>query len=330
MMFFFGTQPAMSQGFLSKIKKAVKKVENVVGSVGETVNSVDEAVNDVKSTLNGTNENTSEATVDLDNLYTKANRTKPQGGTGSVTVTSQRKEQKSTVTALKSSSNVKILGLKIDNLGVGGRLVRMRDAGIFVDDSGVHLEGKINLQLSGYAGKRLVTVLNVCDEDDNLLADNNGELCSLTALQVASNNCKGTVDVDIPYTWVDLEHKPTTLNFVVSIFDFGQETPVLLSQSLIKIDASTVTIDRSNLPNKMMGDLLGGGKGGGLDAASLLFGSGDTAEHTCSKCDGTKVCEYCDGDAFLNPSVCRKCAQDPGICRACKGTGTQVVELDIY
>ncbi|MDO5527337.1 MAG: hypothetical protein Q4F85_14770 [Prevotella sp.] len=28
-------------------------------------------------------------------------------------------------------------------------------------------------------------------------------------------------------------------------------------------------------------------------------------------------------------SVCRKCAQNPGICRHCQGTGTETVKLDI-
>ncbi|MDO5527692.1 MAG: hypothetical protein Q4F85_16595 [Prevotella sp.] len=47
------------------------------------------------------------------------------------------------------------------------------------------------------------------------------------------------------------------------------------------------------------------------------------------KSDGTGLCEYCDGDGFLDPSVCRKCAQNPGICRHCQGTGTETVKLDI-
>lgn len=41
-MFFAGGRPAMSQVFLDKIKKAVKKVKNVVGSIGETVGEVND------------------------------------------------------------------------------------------------------------------------------------------------------------------------------------------------------------------------------------------------------------------------------------------------
>ena len=68
-----------------------------------------------------------------------------------------------------------------------------------------------------------------------------------------------------------------------------------------------------------------------VDMLGSLFGSSD-AESTqpCTACDGTGICPHCDGDAYFDPSSCRKCAADPGICRRCKGTGSITIEYDIY
>ena len=52
----------------------------------------------------------------------------------------------STVT-LKAGT-VEVLGIKISNLGMGGRMIRFGDDGIFLDDAGMHLEGVVNLKIN--------------------------------------------------------------------------------------------------------------------------------------------------------------------------------------
>jgi len=120
----------------------------------------------------------------------------------------------------------------------------------------------------------------------------------------------------------------------VSMYDFGsgKEEP-MIGSSVICMDPASIQVDGNAVQGQVLSDMFGGGSMGGMDLGGLMgamFGGGtDTAEHTCVKCDGTGVCEYCDGDGFLNPSVCRKCAQNPGICRNCGGSGTTTVKLDI-
>lgn len=238
------------------------------------------------------------------------------------------------ITALRGGDIVKVHGMVIDNVGMGMPVVRWRDAGIFLCDTGMSLIGKVTMTVNGLAGKRILMMLQVYDEEGKLRADNSGSAAYFTPLQIPSNSYSCEVEVRIPYVWIDLQNKPTEFNFGVAMYDFesNMEKP-MFAMSEIKMDPASIQVDGNAVQGQILSDMFGGGSMGGMDLGGLmgamLGGGTDTAEHTCVKCDGTGVCEYCDGDAYFKPSICRKCAQNPGICRNCGGTGTTTVKLDI-
>ncbi|WP_288145843.1 hypothetical protein [Xylanibacter rodentium] len=238
------------------------------------------------------------------------------------------------ITALEGENVVSVTGMVINNVGMGKPVVRMRDAGIFLSNTGMSLIGTVAMTVKGQAGKRLIMSFDVLDENGEGQADGNGATGYLIPVQVPSNSYSCEVEVRIPYGWIDLQNKPTSFNFMVSMYDFGsgKEEP-MIGSSVICMDPASIQVDGNAVQGQVLSDMFGGGSMGGMDLGGLMgamFGGGtDTAEHTCVKCDGTGVGEYCDGDGFLNPSVCRKCAQNPGICRNCGGSGTTTVKLDI-
>ncbi len=245
------------------------------------------------------------------------------------------------ITPMLENDSITFTGMTISHAGMGKPVVRMRDAGIFLSNTGMCLVGKLSLKVKGHAGKRLIMSFNVLDADGNDQADSNGPTAYLIPVDVPSDNYSCEAEVRIPYAWIDMKKKPKSLNFAVDMFDFvsGKDDP-LIATSIINFDPSAVKVDPNTAGKQVLGDIFsggsiggGGGAGGGLNLGSImgamLGGGSDTAEHTCMKCDGTGICEYCDGDAFLNPSICRKCAQNPGICRSCEGSGTTTVKLDI-
>lgn len=327
-------QYSSAQGFLNKIKKAVKKVENTLNTVSETVNSVGETF----SVKDGQSEQQAEADREA------KPETRASGNTGilgTIGATRQKSQsatsvtsRKTKITSLGGGDKFTVTGLVINNVGMGMPIVRLHDSGIFLSNTGVSLIGKLSVKVNGLAGKRLIMLFEVLDENGESQSDNYGNTAYAIPLQVSSSSNSYEVEVRIPYGWIDLEKKPEVLNFGVTMMDFSaDEGKGLVGMSLINMDPASISINHDDVHSQAMSDIFGGGSAGGIDlggiVGAMLGGGTDTAEHTCMKCDGTGLCEYCDGDGFLNPSVCRKCAQNPGICRHCQGTGTTTVKLDI-
>ena len=233
--------------------------------------------------------------------------------------------------SVQAGGKVTFQSLIFNNMGMGGRMIRISDNGIFLDDAGMHFEGLLKMKVTGLRGERLICIVAPVDKDDNVMEDRQGELSNLTAFRVTSDNFTKTLPVEIPYTWINMERKEMSFRFDVTIVNSKMEE---VGKQIIQVAPQDITVDRANMANKMAGDMLGfgGGDGGGLDVGGLLgglFGGSDaTSEHLCSACDGTGLCAQCYGDAFFDPSKCRRCAQDPGICRRCKGAKTETVEID--
>lgn len=231
------------------------------------------------------------------------------------------------------AGDIEFKTMKFNNLGMTGRMIRIGDNGIFLDDAGMHLEGTLTMKITGMRGQRLICVVAPLDHEGNMLADRRGGLSNLTAFRVNGDAFTKELPVEIPYTWLDLEHERASLSFDVTIVNSKLEE---VAKTVIQVDPRNINVNSDQLPSKMMGDIFGGGGGddggAGLLGSMLggLFGGSDaTSEHICSACDGTGLCAECYGDAFFDPSQCRRCAQDPGICRRCKGAKKETVEIDI-
>lgn len=351
-MLTIGVQPASSQGFLNSIKKAIKKVENTVNNVNETVNNVGEAVNSVGETVNSVGETvegvgeafsgkgnqkqqqTSGNDANMQKL-SKTNTPKTRTVTTKQSLSTANAAARPTkITSLKGGDNFTVTGMVINNVGMGIPIVRLRNSGIFLSSTGMSLIGKLSVNVKGQVGKRLIMLFEVLDENGEQQADNYGNTSYAIPLQISKASGSYDVEVRIPYGWMDLQKKPEAFNFEVSLLDFtANKDNVLVGISTINMDPLSISVDGNAAKNQVLSDAFGGGSVGGMDMGSImgamLGGGTDTAEHTCVKCDGTGICEYCDGDGFLDPSICRKCAQNPGICRSCQGTGTTTVKLDI-
>lgn len=214
-----------------------------------------------------------------------------------------------------------------DNIGMNKRVVRMNDNGILLDNSGMCLEVTVNFTASGLAGERVICCVAPLSPDGYMLSDRMGDAVSLGAINVPSDNYSGKFNIVLPYTWITKGDKMNikSLNLGVSLICPDEEN--VSAEKSVALTENDIHIDGRNLGGKLMTDMFGSP----LDMLGGLFGGGDVeATHDCPACDGTGVCQHCDGDAYFSPSVCRKCSSDPGICRRCKGTGTITVQYDIY
>lgn len=339
-MLISSVQPASSQGFFNSIKKAIKKVENTVNSVGETVNGVSETVNGVEEAFSG-QENPTQQSVKGNDANANARRSSGNANVPTTRTATRQSQSASKVaarptkiTSVSGGDKFTVTGMVINSVGMGKTIVRLRNSGIFLSNAGLSLIGKLSVNVKGQAGKRYIMLFEVLDENGEQQADNYGNTSYAIPLQISRTSGSYDVEVRIPYGWMDLQKKPEALNFEVSLLDFtGSGDNVIVGMSTINMDPLSISVDGNAAKDQVLSDAFGGGSIGGLDMGSImgamLGGGTDTAEHTCMKCDGTGLCEYCDGDGFLDPSVCRKCAQNPGICRHCQGTGTETVKLDI-
>lgn len=232
--------------------------------------------------------------------------------------------------ALGHAASLQIGRVNVQNVGIGKRLVRLNDSGIFLDDSGLCLEVSVNFHSSGLAGERVICLLHPLDADGNILGDQSGEAVSLGAVTIPTSNYNGTLVIPMPYQWVlaDKDRKQS-VSMGVSLACMGDES--VGEDKIITLTEAEMNIDRNSIGSKMMSDVFGspGDMMGGL-FEGLLGGSDAEATQPCSACDGTGICPHCDGDAYFSPSACRKCSSDPGICRRCNGTGKVTVKYDFY
>jgi len=228
--------------------------------------------------------------------------------------------------AVGYAASLTLGSVTVENVGINKRLVRMNDSGLIIEDSGLCLEISVNYHSSGLTGARVICLIHPLDAQGNMLADRTGDAVSLGAVTIPSSHHNGTLVIPVPYQWItaDGENKKS-VQMGVSLVCVGNEE--IGEDKIVTLSEADMQIDRRNLGSKMMSDVLGSPG----DILSGLFSSSD-AESTepCVACDGTGVCPHCDGDAYLDPSSCRKCSADPGICRRCKGTGTITVKYDIY
>lgn len=232
--------------------------------------------------------------------------------------------------------SVSIGVVKIDNIGMNKRMVRLSENGLIVDNAGMCVEVNVKVKATGLAGGRLLCQVMPTDQEGNMYEDKYGLISSSGAINIPTSNFSGDMTIPLPFAWVinDANQKMESVNLGVSLICFGDEEEDDIEDSkIVHLSGADIDIDRSQLGRKLIGDALGfSDEAGAME--TLLGGLFDTsdAESTqpCPVCDGTGVCQHCDGDAYVDPRVCRKCNADPGICRRCKGTGTVTIKYDIY
>lgn len=208
--------------------------------------------------------------------------------------------------------------LKIDNIGMGSRMIRLGKAGIMLDNAGFCLEGKVSVTVEGQRGQRLMCILHPV-RNGSFLKDRKGDLMSVLTFEPESDNYTCSLPVEIPYSWLGIDmmsNKQTVKDFTIDVMIVALDKNSTLASKVITLGGDDIKIDREQLPNHLLGSLFGGDS---VDGDFIT---------KCSACDGTGICSKCDGDGFFDPSICRKCAEDPGICRRCNGLGKEGTEVD--
>lgn len=223
---------------------------------------------------------------------------------------------------LNAQSNTVIKDMTLKDIGMGGRMMRMSENSIFLDDAGMHFEGYINMDLKKHVGKRIVCIVNPLDTNGNILYDEKGEMMNMKAFVVEQANT--TLNVDIPYMWLNLTEKQNYFPFGITLLETVDKAIVV---EIVNVDSTKISVDRQNIGDKLASDLLGGSEGIAEMFLGGLFGADEEIEHTCHACDGDGICSECYGAAFFDPSKCRRCAKDPGICRRCKGSGKETISV---
>ncbi len=222
----------------------------------------------------------------------------------------------------------------VTNVGINKRMLRLGENGLILDNAGMCLEVTVAFSAKGITGRRVICEITPLDANDNYFVDSMGEVAAMEGVTIPSSDWSGKVMIPMPYSWVvtDENKKQGYVKLGVTLAMMGEEE--IKDTQIIKIANDEMKLsDKKNLGNKLMGDLFGGSSSGGL-MGGLLGAMLDTSDgeitQKCPNCDGTGVCDHCDGDAFFDPQICRKCANDPGICRRCKGEGEITVKYDLY
>lgn len=240
----------------------------------------------------------------------------------------------SSAETIHAESPITIKGLTLDRVAMGGRMYRMGDNGLFLDDAGMSMEATLSLTATGMTGQRLIAIINPLDAEGNILADSEGEAMTMIPFRVTGDGKLCTMTFRIPYGWLPIDQKKKKIEkmqFGITVMNAKKEE---IFAEVYSYDPRNFKTDRENMPNQLMGDLFsgGGGNGPGMGLGDLLGGmfGGNTAttEHLCGACDGMGVCPQCYGDAFFDPSVCRRCSQEPGVCRRCKGNKTETTKVN--
>ncbi len=218
--------------------------------------------------------------------------------------------------ATGNAASVAVNSATVDNVGLDELFFRLGDD-LILEHSGMCIKGYVNVSVQGLRGKRLFCMVEPI-VNGSMMEDRNGACNAIYAFTPTSASYTGKVAFAFPYNWtgLTLNSKVTDLDIKiqVSILDMTSKNPVMVEKTL-DIDDSNTRID----PNRIAGDGLGSMLG-------ALFGGGDRSV-TCTLCDGTGLCPFCDGDGFIDPSLCRKCSRHPGICRRCHGNGEEEIEI---
>lgn len=212
----------------------------------------------------------------------------------------------------ESTSAAQIGDISFNNLTLKNPMFRLGDNGLILDQQGMSFEGTIPLTINGLRGKRIVCIVEPIIDGD-YIQDKVGQCIAIYAFTSSSEQFSGDLTFAIPCQWMGIDlysnvNEPKNVQISVTLTDWAAQTR--LAHTTFDISGSNMKLKENVNPYAMLGELFDGGPDGNVIT-------------TCSACDGTGLCDKCYGDGYLDPTQCRKCAADPGVCRRCHGTGEE-------
>lgn len=221
-----------------------------------------------------------------------------------------RRTTKSTAPSTRVSGAVR--SVTMDDILLSNDMFRITENGLIYDHGGFSFAGTLNVNVTGMRGKRVICFVSPVVNGSSM-ADNYGECTAIYPFTPTSENFNKAIKVALPISWfgIDIFSNNTTLESLqlnVALYDLNGDK--FISEALIDLDQSNMDFRREDIADNMLMQFLGGGVSGNVI-------------HTCTACDGTGLCDNCYGEAYIDPSVCRKCASNPGVCRRCKGKGEE-------
>lgn len=226
-----------------------------------------------------------------------------------------------------------IRNVGVDNLGWNETIFRLDD-NLMLDQTAMCLKGFVTVAVNNQRGNRMFCLVEPLI-DGSPVSDGTGRCTAIFAFTPTSANYTGNVKFAIPYQWSGMNMNSNLQNVEsfqlrITVVDFNKENPIVASED-VTIDQSRINIDRDKVVQGGLSGIFGGSGTGniGTDMIATMFGGGDTITHKCTSCDGVGLCPYCDGDGFIDPSICNKCASNPGVCRRCGGKGKETSEVEI-
>lgn len=223
--------------------------------------------------------------------------------------------------------------VKVDDFGVDKLFYRLSGKNdLLIDDASMCFEMSVNYNARNMNGKRIFCALSPIDSNGNFYNDNVGAATSLQADNIGSANYNGTFHIILPQQWLITKEAQGSRQIRLMVELFTLDGSELSVEKEVILKGDDLKINNSNLPNKIMSDIF---SGSGSDAVGgllegLFGGSSASSTQKCPSCDGTRLCPSCDGMGFFYPEECRKCSNHPGICRRCKGTGTETVKVNFH
>lgn len=223
--------------------------------------------------------------------------------------------------------------VKVDDFGADKLFYRLSDrSDLLIDEASMCFEMSVNYNARNLNGKRVFCVLTPVDSEGYCYSDNVGSASSLQADDVRSADYNGSFHIIMPHQWLITKDAQKSRQIRLMVEIFTVEDNGLSVEKEVVLKEEDLKLDNSKLPGKIMSDIFSGSGsdaiGGLLDG--LFGGSSASSTQKCPACDGTRLCQGCDGVGFFFPEECRKCSNHPGVCRRCKGTGTETVKVDFH
>lgn len=296
----------MGQSLIQEAKQAGEQaLGNVLG--GNTTESNQNSASDAEVTVNSANMS-SESTSTQSTKTTKQTAAKSSSSSKKKTSTGSTGPTKQEATAAGS-----VTALLLDNITMNNPMFRLtKDANIILDKQGISIEGYVTVNVKNHRGDRILCFIKPI-VDGNCFEDDKGDCEILVAFTPNSDSSTVNVPFAIPYSWLGIDmsnktDKPKSWQVQVQVMDLTDSNDI--AWALFDIQPENVQINQQDLPMHMVESLFRGSADGDLT-------------HTCTACDGSGLCAECYGDAYLKPSICRRCSDSPGICRRCKGIGEE-------
>lgn len=226
--------------------------------------------------------------------------------------TPKKTQRRSGATTTRKQANGTVRSVMFKDFTFDNPIFRLTESGLALNQYGFSFAGTVGVTVNGVRGHRIACIVSPI-VSGSYMEDQYGQCAAVYAFTPNSDSYSANIPIAMPYQWfgIDLFGNNTdleSLHLGIWLVDFTGDKD--LAEEIIELNSSNMNFRKDDVSPDMLASLLGGGV------------SGDVV-HTCAACDGTGLCDSCYGDAYLDPSICRKCSANPGICRRCKGKGKE-------